>query len=313
MLTLKHLKLIEAIHETGSMTRAASRMFLTQSALSHQLVMLETHYGIALFERSRPMRLTVAGERILQLVHEVVPRMAAAERDLAKLAVLGGSGQLRIAVECHTCYDWLMPAMDAYRLHWPEVVMDLVGGFHTDPVGFLAEGKADLVIVSEPTKQRDVSFEPLFKYEMLAIMASSHPLVSQAWLSADAFAEDVLITYPAPDRLLDLVRRVLKPADIYPERRQVELTIAIVQLVASRQGLAALPAWAVTPYLERGYVVARPITEHGLWSDLYAAVRSAESQKTYIIDFINTLRDQAFMNLSGIEPLGSGSIASGLI
>jgi len=307
MLTLKHLRSIEAIHETGSITRAASRLYLTQSALSHQMVGLETYYNVMLYERTRPLRLTPAGERLLELAREVAPRMEACERDLQRMSERRQPGRLRIAVECHTCYDWLMPAMDAYRSHWPEVEMDLVGGFHADPVSLLADDRADLVIVSEPGRAREVSYEPLFRYEMLALMASSHPLAAKSRLEAQDFAQETLITYPAPDRLLDLVRRVLKPAGIHPERRQAELTIAIVQLVASRKGLAALPAWAVAPFLERGYVVARPVTAHGLWSDLFAAVRSEDATRGYVRDFVTTLREQAFMSLPGIESVPESS------
>ena len=303
MLALKHLRLIEAINDSGSITRAANRLFLTQSALSHQLVALETYYGVSLFERGRPLRLTAAGEVLLTLSREIMPRIEAAKRDLARLVEDKQSGRLRIAVECHTCYDWLMPAMDAYRTNWPEVEMDLVGGFHTDPIVLLAEDKADLVIVSELGKDKGVVFNPLFRYEMLALMATAHPLAEKPYLTARDFANDTLITYPAPDRLLDLVRRVLKPAGINPERRHAELTIAIVQLVASRKGLAALPAWAIPSYLERGYVVARPITKRGLWSGLYAAARDSDAGRAFHKDFVTTLREQAFMSLPGIEPL----------
>ncbi|WP_124704738.1 LysR family transcriptional regulator [Sulfuriferula multivorans] len=303
MLTLKHLRVIEALNETGSLTRAATRLHLTQSALSHQLVALEGHYGVVLFERSRPLRATPAGMRLLHLAQEVLPKMEAARRDLARLAEDNQPGRLRIAVECHTCYDWLMPGMDAYRAHWPEVEMDLVGGFHTDPLALLAEDRADLVIVSEMARHKGVSFSPLFRYEMLALMATGHPLAAKAYLTAKDFAQDPLITYPAPDRLLDVVRRVLKPAGVNPERRLAELTIAIVQLVASRKGLAALPAWAVQPFLERGYVVARPIGKKGLWSGLYTAARDSDAERTFHRDFVDTLREQAFMTLPGIEPL----------
>lgn len=305
MLALKHLRLIEALNDSGSITRAATRLYLTQSALSHQLVALEGHYGVSLFERARPLRLTPAGELLLALSREIMPRIDAVKRDLARLAEDNQPGKLRIAVECHTCYDWLMPAMDAYRAHWPEVEMDLVGGFHTDPVTLLDEDKADLVIVSETGKHKDVVFNSLFRYEMLALMATAHPLAGKPYLTARDFANDTLITYPAPDRLLDVVRRVLKPAGIAPERRQAELTVAIVQLVASRKGLAALPAWAVQSYLERGYVVARPITKRGLWSGLYAASRVSDAGRAYHRDFVETLREQAFMTLAGIEPLES--------
>ena len=58
-------------------------------------------------------------------------------------------GELRIALECHTCFDWLMPVMDEFRRRWPEVEVDLVAGFHPDPLALLGDGKADLVIGSQ--------------------------------------------------------------------------------------------------------------------------------------------------------------------
>ena len=103
------------------------------------------------------------------------------------------------------------------------------------------------------------------------------------------------------------MRRVLAPAGIRPPRREAQLTVAIWQLVASRRGLAALPAWAVAPYLERGYVVARPIGKHGLWAELHVAVREADAARAYVTDFIETIKRDSFARLPGIRPLaGAG-------
>ena len=306
MLTLKHLRVIEALNETGSLTRAATRLHLTQSALSHQLVALEAHYGVTLFERSRPLRVTPAGVRLLALAQEVLPKIEAAQRDLARLAEDNQPGKLRIAVECHTCYDWLMPGMDAYRAHWPEVEMDLVGGFHTDPLALLDEDKADLVIVSETVSHKGVMFSPLFRYEMLALMATGHPLAAKAYLTARDFAHDPLITYPAPDRLLDVVRRVLKPAGVNPERRLAELTIAIVQLVASRKGLAALAGvGGAAVSRTRLCRCATHRQEAVCGADSTPPRATATRTRAFHRDFVDTLREQAFMTLPGIEPLAA--------
>jgi len=75
--------------------------------------------------------------------------------------------------------------------------------------------------------------------------------------------------YPVPDDRIDLIRYVLKPAGVRPKRRTTELTIAVMQLVASRRGLAALPSWAISNYLRYGYVIGRRIGKKGLWSNLY--------------------------------------------
>lgn len=302
MIGLRHLKAVAALAETGSVTLAAARLHLTQSALSHQLAWLEDGIGMAVFERrQRPLRLTAAGEELLRLAQRVLPEVDAARQSLARMKTQPAARELRIAVECHTCYDWLMPAMDAYRERHPEVEMDLVPGFHTEPLALLDERRADLVIVSEAKRQAGVAYHPLFAYEMVALAAHSHILAAKSRLDAGDFAGETLITYPVPDRMLDLVRLVLKPAGIDPPRRTAELTAAILQLVASRRGIAALPRWAVHPYLERGYVAEMRIGEAGLWGQLHAAVRAGET--TLHGEFAGLLRDTALAALSGVRAI----------
>lgn len=301
---LRHLRLLRAVAEAGGLTAAAERLHLTQSAVSHQLKALEATLDMPLLDRAtRPPQLTAAGRRLLALEQDVAPHVDAALRDLAKLRD-GEAGELRVAVECHTCYDWLMPAMDAYRDAWPRVELDLLGGFQADPAGLLLDGRADLVVTSEDAPRGGLVARPLFSYEMLALMPPGHPLEKRKWLMPADFADHTLITYPVPDGRLDLVRRVLAPAGVKPPRREAELTVAILQLVASRRGLTALPAWAVAPYLERGYVAARPIGRHGLWAELHAAVREADAARAHVADFIETVMRESFARLPGIRPVG---------
>ena len=299
----RHLRLLQAVVDSGGLTAAAERLHLTQSAVSHQLKALEEALEQPLVERaSRPLQLTPAGKRLLLLAQSTLPQVEAALRDLAKLKD-GEAGELRIAVECHTCYDWLMPAMDAYRAAWPHVELDLLGGFQSDPVGLLLENRADLVITSEMSSRKGISFAPLFGFEMLALLPPDHALAAKKFLLPADFASETLITYPVPEDRLDLIRRVLAPAKIKPARREAQLTVAILQLVASRRGLAALPAWAVEPYLQRGYVAARPIGKHGLWGELHAAVRAGDAARAYVLDFIETVKRESFARLPGVRAL----------
>ncbi|MDO5679250.1 MAG: LysR family transcriptional regulator [Pelistega sp.] len=302
-LEFRHLKTMQALAQTGSVSAAAEHLFVTQSALSHQIRALEEHYQSSLFERkSSPIRFTVAGERLLQLANEVFPLVAAAEREIAQI-VQGEAGELRVAVECHTCFDWLMPAMDTFRPLWPQVELDIVSGFHADPVGLLLSHKADLAIVSEVEEQMGIEHQPLFAYEMVGICAKDHPLAAKSIWQAEDFADETLITYPVPDEMLDLMRKVLIPAGINPSRRSSELTVAIIQLVSSRRGIAALPYWTVMPYLEKGYVVARQVGDTPLQSELYAAIRSEEKGHQYLQDFCRIVKERSFASLPGLSPL----------
>lgn len=303
IIELRHLKTLLALEETGSVSLAAKRVFLTQSALSHQIRMLENHYGAPLFERkSTPLRFTPVGERLLRLAHDLLPQVTDAERDLVRI-IEGEAGELRIAVECHTCFDWLMPAMGEFRPIWPQIELDIVSGFQADPVGLLLQHRADLAIVSEAEKQSGISFQPLFAYEMVGICAKDHPLAAKNVWTAEDFIGETLITYPVPDEMLDLPKKILIPKNINPPRRHSELTIAIIQLVASRRGIAALPYWTVMPYLEKGYVVHRQITDDGLQSKLYAAIRTEDTDKSYLNNFCQIIRERGFADLPGLSEL----------
>ncbi len=300
-LELRHLKTLLALRETGNLSRAAQFLNLTQSALSHQLKGLEEQYGAALFERkSSPVVFTAPGRRLLQLADEVLPKVAEADRDVTRL-ITGAAGALRIAVECHTCFDWLMPAMDALRQRWPEVELDIVSGFQADPVGLLHQDRADLAIVSDfDADEAGVVLHPLFEFEIVALLPKGHALLDKPWLQAADFADNTLITYPVPDDMLDLVRRVLKPAGVVPARRTTELTVGMLQLVASGRGFAALPLWAVAGYLERGYVASQRIGEDGLTGRLYAVVPERLASRPYLSDFVQVMRETSLLSLPGI-------------
>jgi LysR family transcriptional regulator for metE and metH len=303
-LELRHLETLLALDECGSLSKAAARLFLTQSALSHQLKALESHFGASIVEKNmRPLRFTAIGQRLLELARQVLPQIAEAGRDVARLAQ-GHGGPLRIAVQCHNCFDWLMPAMDAYRTLWPDVELDIISGFVVDPLPLLERSEAELAVVHDrPEPRPNLAFSPLFRYESVALMSPRHRLAAKHWLEAADFADETLITYPVADEMLDVMKHCLTPAGIDPKRRTAELTVAILQLVASGRGIAALPSWTVGTYLERGYVVSRPIGRDGLRCELYAATSRSGAETAYIREFIALTRTQSLTELRGVSAL----------
>ena len=303
-LEFRHMETLMALAECGNLSKAAERLCLTQSALSHQLKALEAYYGAAVVEKNvRPLRFTAIGQRLLTLARAVLPLVAEAARDVARLAQ-GHAGPLRVAVQCHNCFDWLMPAMDAYRSLWPEVELDIISGFVVDPLPLLERREAELAIIHDRQEPRDtIVFSPLFRYESVALMSPRHSLASKQWLEADDFANETLITYPVPDEMLDLMKHCLTPAGISPKRRTAELTVAILQLVASGRGIAALPSWTVGNYIERGYVVSRPIGPEGLRCELYAATSRSTADAAYIREFVALTRTLSLTQLAGVSAL----------
>lgn len=300
---LQHLITLKTLSETGTLSRTAKILHLTQPAISHQIKMIEDFYGFRLYERkSSPVLFSAAGHRLLDLANAVLPLIQQAATDLKQM-VHQQRGSLRISVECHTCFDWLLPSMDTFRGRWPDVELDILSGFQDDPVSLLLQNRADLAILSDYEKESGIDHFPLFSFEIVALMSNDHPLTAKSRLDATDFAEVTLITYPIPDEMIDVIRKVLKPAGITPKKRTSQLTMAILQLVASGRGIAALPLWAVRPYLEKNYVTSRPIGPSGLTGDLYTAVRSQDSGGAYLRDFVDIMRNTGFTQLPGITLL----------
>jgi len=303
MLEVRHLRTLLALAEAGNLSVAAKRVHLTQSALSHQLKTLEDRYGTTLFERkSNPLRLSPAGQRLLDLARSTLAAVDNAERDLLRLKGDTG-GELRVVLECHTCFDWLMPVMDEFRRRWPEVEVDLVAGFHSDPLELLRDGKADVVIGSPAGRSRNWTALPLFQFEILVVLPNQHRLRSRRYVEAADLVGETLITYPVPEARIDLIRQVLRPAGVKLARRTAELTVAIVQLVASGRGIAALPNWGLKNYVDLEYVIAKRIGSKGLWSDLHAIASRALAAKPYFAEFASIVRTRCAADLDGIKLL----------
>ena len=298
---LRHLRTLVALRDTGSLVEAADRVFLTQSALSHQLKDLETRLGSPLFIRkTRPVRFTTAGRRLLKLADEVLPRVHSAEQDVDRLAG-GESGRIYMAIECHSCFEWLLPAINEYREHWPDVELDIASGFHFAPLPALARGDLDLVITADPVEELGLTYMPLFSYEAQLAIARDHDLVDRPWVEPADLADETLICYPVDKSRLDVFSSFLEPAGVEPARvRNAELTTMMVQLVASGRGVACLPNWALHEYRERDYLAVKSLGEEGVWPVLYAAVRTDQADAPFILGFVDVAKRTCFRDLVGI-------------
>lgn len=179
-----------------------------------------------------------------------------------------------------------------------------LSGFHKDPLKLIRRGEAELAILHDPPpKQAGIETHPLFRYETVALMSRRHALNAREWLRPRDFEKETLIAYPVAGEMLDVMKHVLIPAGIQPQRRGVELTVAILQLVASGRGIAALPLWSITPYVERGYVGWKHIGKNGLWCKLHAATTPGVGGQAYIREFLRIIRDQSLATLQGVQPL----------
>ncbi|MDQ7003121.1 MAG: LysR family transcriptional regulator [Ghiorsea sp.] len=289
----RHLRSLQAIAQSRSLAHAAAQLYVTQSALSHQIKSLETHFNTKLFLRGcKPLRLTLAGQRLVDLAQQVLPEITQAEYELSRMA--GGElGRLHITIECHACFEWLIGTLDTYRQQWPDIEVDLRMGMSFDAIPSLSQGEIDLVISSDPIKTKAIVFEPLFPYEGRLAIAPDHALAMKTYIQPTDLINETLITYPVPHDKLDIFKGFLTPAGIEPHAvRHAELTAMMLQLVASKRGVAALPDWVLHDSIQSGRITSAPLGQHGLHGMLYAAIRKADQHLDFVQSFM-TLAAQA--------------------
>ncbi|GAA6196645.1 LysR family transcriptional regulator [Pseudophaeobacter sp.] len=290
----RHLRTIKAIHEAGGLARAADQLNITQSALSHQIKGLEDQAGVELFlRRSKPMKLSAAGLRLLRLAEQVLPQVEATQAEFSSLRD-GHAGRMHIAIECHACFEWLFPVLEAFRKSWSDVDVDIRPGLAFDALPALQKEEVDLVVSSDPEDIPGVDFIELFDYKAVFVASAQHPLAQKTYVEAEDFIGQTLITYPVEKSRLDVFSQLLTPARVEPESiRQVELTAVILLLVASNRGITVLPDWVVREVKYSSDYVTRPLTKSGITRRLYAAIRSDDRQKPYMQELIRLAKVEA--------------------
>lgn len=289
----RHLRSVKAIHDTGGLANAADMLNITQSALSHQIKGLEEQAGVELFvRRTKPLKLSAAGHRLLRLAERVLPELEATEQEFLGLRS-GRTGRLHIAIECHACFEWLFPVLEQFRHAWPDVDVDIRAGLAFDALNALQREEVDLVISSDPEELPDIDFSPLFDYQPVFVAAANHPLAAKTFVEAEDFRDEVLIAYPVDRSRLDIFSMLLMPARVEPRMiRRVELTAVILLLVASNRGVTVLPDWVLRQVRLNSDYITRPLTEHGITRRMYAATRASDTAKPFVAHWLKLARSE---------------------
>jgi LysR family transcriptional regulator for metE and metH len=293
-LEIRHLRLVAEISDAGSMTRAAERLFLTQSALSHQLRDIEARFETPFFVRvGRKMVLTAAGRRVLETARRVLGDIQVTEADIRRL---GGKtdGSIRVCTQCNTGYHWLAPLLSVFQRKHPGVSVHVAADATDHPVEALVEGRVDLAILIDSVPDRRLRLRPLFTDEMVAIVASSHPLARRRWLSPQELAREHLLLYSSVPEESFLLRKVLAPEGLKPARVSfIMLTEAMIELARAGTGIGILPRWSAQRAIAGGGVVALSITRRAMRRRWVAATLAGQADPPYLVDFMDLLADRA--------------------
>jgi LysR family transcriptional regulator, regulator for metE and metH len=288
-LEIRHLKLLAAVAEQGTITEASRRLHLTQSALSHQLRDAEEKLGAPLFLRlGKRMLLTAAGEKLLSSARKVLEELQTAELQISGLN-RGTRGIIRLSTECYTCYHWLPAVLKNFTPVYPDVEVKIVLEATARPIAALLKGELDLAVISRTTRHRNLRLTPTCADELVVVMSPVHRLAGCPYVEPRDLAGETLFCYP-PKEESTLFLRVLQPARVEAARViAIPLTESIVDMVSAGLGVALLAQWAVKQYVSAGKIVTRPVQKSGFRRQWYAATLRSQPATPYMTEFVKLL------------------------
>lgn len=287
MLERTHLTIIREVDRLGTLSDAAKHLHLTQSALSHTIKKLETRLGTKIWQKDgRRIQLTQAGKHLLFLANRLLPQFKHAEELLEQYAA-GQRGILRIGMECHPCYQWLLTVVSPFLQAWPHVDLDIKQKFQFSGIGALFEHEIDMLITPDPLIKKALSFTPVFDYELVLVVGKDHPLAGKKYVTPEQVSNEILITYPVETERLDIFNQFLLPANHLPRKHKlIENTEIILQMVADERGVSALPQWLLNDYAKRLPVKSVKLGRRGIVKQIFIGNRKTDNEIDYIKNFI---------------------------
>ena len=286
-----HLRVVHAVEEYGSLTAAAKELCVTQSALSHTIRKLEDNLGTEIWLREgRSLRLTEAGRYLLNIANRVLPLLDHAEGKLKQISK-GERGTLRVGMECHPCYQWLLNIVAPFLEAWPDVDVDVKQKFKFGGVGAMLDYEIDLLVTPDPFYKSGLTFQPVFDYEQVLVVAKSHPLASRDFIWPEDLRDQVLLTYPVETSRLDIYAQFLNPGGVVPKSHKVfETTEILLQMVACGRGVAALPRWLSEEYCAKLPLAVVRLGEKGINKQIFLGTRNGDTDIEYLNAFMEMAR-----------------------
>lgn len=288
MLERIHLEILTAIKKHGTLTKAADSLHLSQSALSHSIKKLESQVSTPIWKKDgRNLRLTSAGERIQSLASRILPQFLYTELLLKQIAK-GEMGSLRIGMECHPCYQWLLRVIEPYLKHWSDIDIDVKQEFQFGAIGALLSYEIDVLITPDPLFKPKIDYIPVFDYEHRLVTSTVHKLAKHDFVLPEQLSEEILFTYPVEPMRLDIFSQFLNPAKCSVKKHKIiETTEIMLQMVAANRGICALPGWLVDEYSKTMPIKSLRFGEQGIGKQIFVGIRKGEQYIDYLNDFID--------------------------
>ena len=308
-LTLRQLKVFEAVARHLNYTRAAEELFLSQPAVSMQVKQLESQLGVALFEQlGKRIHLTEAGNEVLNYARTVTQQLDELEGVLNRIKGLSG-GRLRISVA--TTANYFIPTLlGTFSRRYPDVTISLDVTNRETLLRQLAENTVDLVIMGQPPAEADVEADGFMENPLVIVAPPDHPLAREKKISLDRLQDEVfLVREPGSGTRIAMERFFTARGMQLKTGMEVGSNEAIKQSVQAGLGLGLLSRVTIEQELALKRLVVLDVADFPIMRHWYVVHRrgkrlsaAAEAFKQFM------LKEAATLLTMGAEDKPGGKI-----
>ncbi|WP_417494937.1 LysR family transcriptional regulator [Maricaulis sp.] len=292
MIDVRYLEILKEVKSQGSVTAAAEKLHVSQSALSHMIRKLEERYNTKIWiKQGRNLHFTKAGEYLIQVAERILPQLENAEVMLREYAS-GMRGHVKVGMECHPCQKWLMAIADPYLEKWTDVRFEVSSSFNFSGINALNEHEIDILITPDPIDHPLLTFQPVFDYELVLVVHKAHPLAKKAYIEPHDLVNEELITVPVSADRLDIFTQFLIPSNCRPKNHvKIETSDLILQLVSHNRGVAVLPDWLVSATTKSEHLECIKIGSKGIQKCIHVGMRKGEQEIDYLKGFVEIAKN----------------------
>ncbi|MCE7992481.1 MAG: LysR family transcriptional regulator [Roseivirga sp.] len=290
---LKYFRLIKTIAEEGNIANSSERLFLTQSALSHQLRDLEERLGFKVFHRTRnKWNLTEEGEELHKLANTLLKSIEEGFQTIQQIKE-GSKGTIRLSAECHSFFHGLPAFVQKMAVLYPEIQIDLSLGATHQTISQILSDELDIAIVTTEPATEVLTSMKVFKDEIFVLMHKEHFLHELDYIDASHFSDAHLIINSFPMENVSVYEHFLKPNRITPRKiSAIPFTEVSLQMVKANMGLMCLPKWTLNSFKLPEDLIFKRIGKYGLKRTHYLVVKEENRNKKHFEAFIANFQEE---------------------
>ncbi|MDC1162221.1 LysR family transcriptional regulator [Tenacibaculum sp.] len=289
---LKYFRLIKTIAEEGSIANATEYLFLTQSALSHQLRELEERLGFKVFHRARnKWELTQEGAELYKLANTLFKSINEGFSAIKHIKE-GSKGSIKLSAECQSFFHSIPSFVQKMGILYPEIEIDVTLGVTQQTISQVLSNEIDIAIVTSKPESDELNSIPVFKDEIFVIMHEENVLANLEYLDAFHFEKAHLLINSFPLEGVAVYEQFLKPNKIHPIKiSAIPFTEISLSMVEANMGLICAPKWQLNPFKLSKKLIFKSIGKNGLKRNHYLVVKKENRNKKYIHDFITNFEE----------------------